>query len=209
MADPPRARVDARPRGRPRTGVREAILAAATEILVDEGVGRLSTVDVALRAGTAESSIFYHFKDRVGLLVAVIEGESARYGDLTRQVRERVGQGSVRDGLVTVLDVLEEFFLRILPIVAAMLADGRIRTDLASRGTEVDGGPGRAMALLIPYLADEQRAGRVRADCDLTTAALLLVGAAYQRALHRRLTGDGSLPGHEQVVALLAPAVEP
>jgi AcrR family transcriptional regulator len=190
--------------------VREAILTAAEALLIEEGVDRLSTVEVAKRAGAAESSIFYHFGDRLGLLHAIIRAHEPLYTDIAQQVDVRVGQGSLRENLVVLLDALESFFVRITPIIVTMQADARLRAEFAARGRELDGGPHRALALLVPYLAEEQKAGRVRADCNLQAAALMLVGTAHQHALYRHLTGEAatSLPGYTEVVALVAPVIE-
>jgi AcrR family transcriptional regulator len=199
-----------RPRGRPRTGVREAILTAAEALLIDQGVSRLSTKEVAKRAGAAESSIFYHFGDRLGLLHSIILAHEPLYRDIAEQVSSQVGQNSLRENLVTLLEALESFFLRITPILAAMQSDASLRTDFAKRGKELNAGPHRAVSLVVPYLAMEREAGRIRADCDLQSAALLIIGTAHQHALHRHLTGEPatSLPGFAQVVALIAPVIE-
>src|SRR5580704_8026165 len=61
-----------RPRGRPSTGAREAILAAALEIISGDGLDQLTTRAVAKRAHTSEASVFYHFGDKVGLLQAAV-----------------------------------------------------------------------------------------------------------------------------------------
>jgi len=210
MTTAPQTQSTGRARGRPRTGVREAILAAAEVLLIDEGVGRLSTMEVAKRASAAESSIFYHFGDRLGLLHAIIQAHEPLYKDIAKQVDARVGQSSLRENLVILLNALESFLVRITPIIAAMQADTKLRADFAKRGRELDGGPHRALSLVIPYLAEEQKVGRVRADCDLQAAALLIVGAAHQHALHRYLTEEAatSLPSYAQVVALIAPVIE-
>jgi AcrR family transcriptional regulator len=190
--------------------VREAILRAATTLLVEEGAGRLSTAEVAARAGTAESSIFYHFSDRIGLLIAIIQARAPEYLDVAEPLVERAGAGALRENLELLLAELERFYLDILPMVGAMLADARLRAEFARRGAELDGGPHRALELVLPYLAAERAAGGVRADADLPAAALLLAGAAFQRALSRHLAGQASalLPGPPDVVALIAPMVE-
>jgi AcrR family transcriptional regulator len=213
MADSSGSRIGPRigaVRGRPRSGVREAIREAAAARVVEEGAGQLSTAEVAARAGTAESSIFYHFKDRVGLLLAVIDSRAPQYDETAALLVERAGVGSLRDNLVALLDALEQFFLRILPMIAAVLADARLRRDFALRGKELDGGPHRAIGLVLPCLSAEQAAGGIRADCDLRAVALLLASAAHQHALGRYVTGerDVRLPGHRDVVALIAPMIE-
>ena len=51
----------------------EAILAAALTLLRERGIARLTTREVAALAGVSEASVFYHYKDRAGLLQAVFE----------------------------------------------------------------------------------------------------------------------------------------
>ena len=60
-------------RGRPPAGGREAILAAALQVIRERGIARLTAREVASLAGVSEASVFYHYKDRFGLLQAVFE----------------------------------------------------------------------------------------------------------------------------------------
>src|SRR5256885_15730592 len=60
-------------RGRPPAGGREAILAAALTLLRERGIARVTAREVAALAGVSEASVFYHYKDRAGLLQAVFE----------------------------------------------------------------------------------------------------------------------------------------
>jgi AcrR family transcriptional regulator len=182
--------------GRPATGVREALLRAAVELLAESGASRLTTREVAKRAGVAESSVFYHFGDRAGLLLAVVGEHLPSVQDLF--AAERGGPpGSLRDDLVALLDGLEGFFLRVAPILAALQSDGQVRAAFAERSRHADIGPHRAIEGAAHLLSAEQRAGRIAAGADLRAAAMLLVGAAYQRAVHRML----GVEGHERWLA--------
>ncbi len=60
-------------RGRPPSGGREEILRATHDLLRERGMAKLTTREVAERAGVSEGSVFYHFEDRFGLLKAVFE----------------------------------------------------------------------------------------------------------------------------------------
>ena len=62
-----------RRRGRPPAGGREAILAAALQLLRERGISRVTSREVAALAGVSEASVFYHYKDRAGLLRAMFE----------------------------------------------------------------------------------------------------------------------------------------
>lgn len=195
----------ARPRGRPSRGVREAVLAAAEAILVEAGVARLSTKELAKRAGVAESSIFYHFGDRLGLLEAVVATHLPSYKEAAGDVFGRAGQGSLRDNLVELLTGLEAFCRRITPILAAVQSDGDLRARFADRAA--DGiGPIRGHAPLARYLTRERELGRVRADLDVDAIALVLVGVAYQRAILGSL-GSAEVRGPAEVVDALLPAL--
>lgn len=56
-----------------RVGVRERAIAAATEVIVTEGVGALTVDGVARRVGCAVTSVYTAFGGRAGLLEAVFQ----------------------------------------------------------------------------------------------------------------------------------------
>ncbi|MCF6425976.1 MULTISPECIES: TetR/AcrR family transcriptional regulator [Amycolatopsis] len=199
---------DARRPGRPRTGVREAVLAAAEEILAEAGVARLSTKEVARRAGVAESSIFYHFRDRLGLLRAVVHLHLPRYKEVAEELGRRAGHGTVRDNLVELLGSLEAYYTRITPVLAAVQADSELRELFTQRSAEADIGPQRGLAPIAAYLGRERDLGRVRAGLDLDAAALVILGVAHQRAVLRSL-GTPAVAGAAQVVDTLLPGLLP
>ncbi|WP_218004106.1 TetR/AcrR family transcriptional regulator [Nocardia araoensis] len=195
--------VEGRRRGRPSTGVRDAVIAAAERILAEEGVARLSTKGVADRAGVAESSIFYHFRDRTGLLQAVVQRH-------LRPVKDVLGDvGAHRDlraDLVALMEALEDFFVATIPVAAAIQSDAELRARYLDRAQEADIGPHRAVDAMQARLA----AARPSASSavNLRAAALLLVGAAHQRALQRHLSPASaftSLPSPADIVDTVLP----
>jgi len=182
-----------RRRGRPSTGVREAVLAAAEAILGESGVARLSTKEIARRAGVAESSIFYHFGDRLGLLQAVVALHLPRFKDVADGLVP--GEGGLRANLAALLDGLVAFYARVAPILAAVQSDAELRARFADRGTGELIGPRRGVAPIAAYLAGERELGRVRADLNVEAAALIVLGVAQQRAVLGNLGGE-PVPGN-------------
>ncbi len=69
-----------RPRGRAR---RDAIVAAAREVITDNGYAQLSLRAVAERAGVGLSHLQYHFPTREKLVKALIENVAADYAAAT------------------------------------------------------------------------------------------------------------------------------
>ncbi|MEV4235170.1 TetR/AcrR family transcriptional regulator [Nocardia sp. NPDC050408] len=192
-------------RGRPSTGVRESVVVAAQEILVEAGVARLSTKEVAKRAGVAESSIFYHFGDRMGLLQAVIQRHLRPVKDVLGEVEQLP---ELRAGLVALVEALEEFFLDAIPVMAAVQSDVELRAKFAQRSRELDIGPHRAVDAVVAHLSMPHADQLVSASVDLRAVAVLLVGAAHQRALQRQLSPPdivAALPTPESVVDTVMP----
>lgn len=186
----------ARPRGRPRTGVRESVIEHAQRLLAESGVARLSTKEIATRAGVAESSIFYHFGDRMGLLQAVIQQQLIPLKDLLADRPDSPATDLPTD-VLALLNALEDFFLAAIPVMAAIESDAELRAVYHQRSRDLDLGPHRAVEAVVAQLSRHTPTGT-----DLRPAALLLVGAAYQRALQRRLSPPDAiseLPSPESV----------
>jgi AcrR family transcriptional regulator len=197
-----------RRRGRPPAGGREAILAAALQLLRERGIARVTSREVASVAGVSEASVFYHYKDRAGLLQAVFE--QGLYP--LRELAVHVGRSEpdLHEVLTRYGTTLEAFLDQALPVMAAAQSDVALRQAMASYMTEEDLGPHRGVAALGEYLASEQAAGRVRAGVDPYAAAMLFVGACYTRAAQRQMPARvADLPALEDVIlateALLRP----
>ncbi|MBV8712347.1 MAG: TetR/AcrR family transcriptional regulator [Solirubrobacterales bacterium] len=198
-----------RRRGRPPAGGREAILAAALELLRERGIARVTAREVAALAGVSEASVFYHYKDRAGLLRAVFEQGLQPLKELAESVA-RAGP-DLHQVLVRYAITLEQFLDQALPVMAAAQSDVALRDAMAEYMTEQDLGPHRGVAALGDFLAAEQAAGRVRAEVDPHATAMLFVGACYTRAAQRQMPAHvAELPSLEEVIdafeALLAPA---
>ena len=199
-----------RRRGRPPAGGREAILAAAFQLLRERGIARVTSREVAALAGVSEASVFYHYKDRAGLLQAVFEQgvqplhELASGGGLTGV--------DLHDVLTRYADTLDRFLDQALPVMAAAQSDTALRGAMSAYMSEQDLGPHRGVRALGEYLAAEQTAGRVRAGVDPRAVAMLFVGACYTRAAQRQIPAEvDELPGLETIIRateeLLRPGV--
>lgn len=65
-------------RSRPKGATRGAILGAARQRVLDDGIARLSTRSVAEAAGVPLSQLHYHFGSKQQLILEVLEEEDAR-----------------------------------------------------------------------------------------------------------------------------------
>jgi AcrR family transcriptional regulator len=196
-------------RGRPPAGGREAIVASALRVIRESGIARLTAREVAGLAGVSEASVFYHYKDRFGLLQAVFE-EGLRP---LHQLAERgISAGEDPRGVLTRYGhTLETFLEQALPVIAAAQSDSELRNAMAAYMTEHDLGPHRGVRAIGSYFAAEQAGGRARADVDPYAAAMMFIGACYARSSQRQMPLPSvDLPPLDDIidatVALMRPA---
>jgi AcrR family transcriptional regulator len=194
-------------RGRPPSGGREAILAAALELLRERGIARLTTREIATVAGVSEASIFYHYRDRAGLLMAVFE---EGIGPLQELGDAGLSGPDIAELLSTLGPALERFLDRALPVITAAQSDVELRDALADYMNKRDLGPHRGVRALGSYLAEQQSDGRVRADIDPEAVALMFVGACFIRSSQRQMpVHKVELPQLDGVIASLGSMLAP
>jgi AcrR family transcriptional regulator len=174
-------------RGRPPSGGREEILRATHELLRERGMARLTTREVAERAGVSEGSVFYHFEDRFGLLKAVFE---RALGPLHLEPVE-LGTQDLRTTVTGMSEAIEAFLNESLDVMMAAQSDAELRDALHAYMLASDFGPHRGVAGIGAYVEAQQQAGAVRADVDPAVVASMIVNDAFQRAAVPKLTGSG------------------
>jgi AcrR family transcriptional regulator len=195
-------------RGRPPAGGREAILAAALGVIRERGIARLTAREVAALAGVSEASVFYHYKDRFGLLQAVFE-EGLR--PLRALAEGGIEPGADPRSVLTLYGhTLEDFLDGALPVIAAAQSDSELRDSMAAYMAKHDLGPQRGVRAIGGYLAAEQAAGRARADIDPYAVAMMFIGACYTRSSQRQMPlPTAKLPALEDIVEAAVAAVAP
>jgi AcrR family transcriptional regulator len=155
-------------RGRPRDERLDAgIIAAAVEVLADEGFDRFSVEEVAVRAGVAKTTIYRRFPRRSALIESVLE-QLAEEGP-TMPLR-----GSVRERLITILGAIR----RNTPdsprgriLMHAMASDDPALAHLVH-----DRVLSPRSALLRSVIEEGIAPGELRADLDIDAAVPILVG---------------------------------
>jgi AcrR family transcriptional regulator len=194
-------------RGRPPSGGREAILTVTLELLRERGIARLTTREVAARAGVSEASVFYHYSDRAGLLKAVFAAGMAPLKTLNASAL----QGEAPLAVMTHLGTAVESFLdQVFPVLFAAQSDADLRESLAAYMAENDLGPHRGVQTLSAYLAAEQQAGRIRADVDPDAVAMLLISSSLTRVfIHLSSGRDTLLPDLESTARALDALLRP
>jgi AcrR family transcriptional regulator len=161
---------------------------------------------VAALAGVSEASVFYHYKDRAGLLQAVFEQGLAPLQELAAAL----AGVDLHEVLTRYAYTLDRFLDQALPVMSAAQSDTSLRDTMAAYMTEQDLGAHRGVRALGDHLAAEQAAGRVRGDVDPRAVAMLFVGACYTRAAQRQMPAAVTdLPALEEIIATTEKLLHP
>lgn len=189
-----------------RTGTRERIVDAARAVMLNKGLVRATTKEIARTAGVSEGTLYNHFSNKQELFLCTLNELPSGFVMLMRGLHERVGTGTVPAVLSQVVASALEFYGEAVPMGASFFADpellARHRELLQQRGA----GPQRANEAVAAYLRAEQGLGRVRDDADPEAAAYMLLGAIYQYVYWRQFLGRAQEPEADErfVAGILA-----
>jgi AcrR family transcriptional regulator len=174
-----------RPRGRPRSpSVDEAILDAALELLIEEGLPGTTISAVAARSGVARATIYLRWPTRDALITAAFVHAKGRppfrlTGDL---------ETDLETGAEWARAIFSEpAFRAVLPLVVRVLLD-KDRSDSALTYDAL--APNRQLAV-EEYALQAPEAG-LRTDVDALLISDMIVGG-----LLNRLLATGMPPTHE------------
>lgn len=172
-----------------RAVVRQHLIDAAVEVIIQRGLTGASTRAIAQQADVALGTLYNHFPDRGALLVAAIQQRvGAAVGEL-EDLPSRAGKASVASNLRAALWVVTVAQGRMFPVVGAVFADPSLRVQVRDGLVAADhSSPVRAR--LVAYLAAEQELRRVDADADVDAAAELLLAVCHQAAFSAALLRD-------------------
>lgn len=160
---------------RPRSEeARCAALAAALEVLLDDGIDAVTYEEVAARSGVAKTTLYRHFDSKQALVVEAARGchvelPTPDTGDLEQDLRQLFGRAT---------DAQEE--QRVPEVVLAVLAASTRDPELRSL---LDDSLEHVRRPLRTVLRLAQLRGELAADLDLDLAVTMVVGPFTQRRI--------------------------
>lgn len=167
------------PRGRPRSEkAREAILAAAADLLLARGLGAVSMDAVAEQAGVSKATIYRWWPTKESLALDALYHEWASAQPVASDT------GALRADLLSLLRP----WVRLIGkrpygrVIAALIAEAQTDPVFAEQYRAGFVEPRRAQAR--PILVQAIERGELPAGTDLELALDLLYGPIYHRLLH-------------------------
>lgn len=177
---------------------RQRILEAARQVLLDHGMARATTREIARAAGVSEGSLYNHFESKEALFLALLKELPGDFVQVVASLPSQAGEGTVHEHLDELATAALAHYRETLPMGSSILTDSalleRHRALLRERGA----GPHRPNQALAAYLRAEQTAGRVRADVDPDTISYMLLGACLQYVYWTTFMGESSFAPPEE-----------
>jgi AcrR family transcriptional regulator len=173
-----RKQVPRRKPGRPPSGeaadVRERLLEAARELVIDVGFDRASTKDIAERAGVNPAMISYYFENKAGLGQEMMRAAVAPLIERLEKFASNAGPRlGVSDFMRTYMQTIAEH-----PSLPQLIVREVLPVNGRFRNVFFDELAGKAAVLLPAAMRRARAEGQLRADADDTLAALSLLSLA-------------------------------
>jgi AcrR family transcriptional regulator len=180
VARPPASRSASRP---PPPDQKERLIAATERLLASQGLGCVSTRDIAKAANVAEGALYHHFGDKAELILSVVLQQLGDFPEVLQSLPLQIGENTVQKNLERVLESAFAFHHRIAPLVCSLFADQELLAKVRGMMVERSMGPGRSAFAISAYLRAEQQLGRVSVSAVPDTIADLMMAVSFNRAM--------------------------
>jgi AcrR family transcriptional regulator len=165
------------------------MVVAAEALLRERGLGGVTTRAIAEAVQCSEGAIYVHFKDRLELLLAVLQESLPEMLVPLHALEGKVGMGTPRQNLGVALAGLMKFHDRVSPMLCSLMTEPellqRFKQSLDASGR----GPHRGIATLAHYIEQEQQRGRIEIQVDAKTAAFVLMASSFFHIFTSKLLG--------------------
>ena len=131
-----------------------------------------------------------HFKDRLELILAVLEESLPEMLVPLHALKERVGKGTVEKNLIAAVEGLVRFQERVVGMLCSLVTEPELRERFRERLGAEGRGPERGIRTLAEYIAEEQRLGRVSDNVEAIQAARGLMAGVFFYVFTEELFGS-------------------
>ena len=195
------------PRGVTIPDVPEQLFQAAERVLLRDGPSGLTSRAITNEAGFAKGILHNHFTDLDAFLAAFVLDRFQLIAEDAAKLPSRAGTGTVVGNLTDA--ALTVFGSSALAIISLVLSRPTLMLRLQQSAAAGTANLQTIEGTFAAYLDAEKQLGRIAADADTETLALILVGTVH----HLFVTGQASGPDlHSRVrriAAVLVAAVAP
>ncbi|UWZ84559.1 TetR/AcrR family transcriptional regulator [Occallatibacter riparius] len=139
----------------------------------------MTTRAIAEAVPCSEGAIYVHFKDRLSLVLEVLQQSLPEMLVPLHSLVNNVGVGEPERNLMDAVDALGRFHVRVTPMLCSLMSESELLIRFRQSLSDSAKGPHRGIATLATYIEREQKLGRIDPDVDAKTAAHLLMAASF------------------------------
>ncbi len=136
----------------PAVDQKEKLIGATMRLLSSQGLGCVTTRDIARAANVAEGALYNHFGDKAELILAVVLHQLGDFPDVLHSLPLKIGQNTVQKNLERVLESAFAFHFRITPLICSLFADQELLARVRKMMNERSMGPARSTSVISAYL---------------------------------------------------------
>jgi AcrR family transcriptional regulator len=190
------------PTGVAMRDARQQLFDAAERVLLRDGPNALTSRAVTTEAGCAKGVLHRHFADFDAFLAELVLDRIGRIDLQAVALRDSAGTGTVAGNLTGAL--MDLFGSVAVAIVGLITSRDDLRARLRQAGQD-DGVPvlTEATAMIASYLTIECHMGRIAADADVDTLALVLIGTGHMLFAGRAGTPPETEAVHKAVTTII------
>ena len=185
---------------------RNVIVSAAQRLIRKLGLARTTTRLIAQAAGVSDALIFKHFGQKNDLLLAALRGQHNAIVNVSG--RHSAGTDEVRDHLKRSAQAALHYYQQIIPSIAASFADTALLSAHRQWIIDLQSGNQDIRDRLSSYVAEEQRLGRIRTECEASIIAEMLLGPCFRHVFRHFFFGARETFPDAQFLSDLVQALE-
>jgi AcrR family transcriptional regulator len=188
-------------RGRPSR--RTQIVTAAETLLRERGLNGMTTRAIAQAVPCSEGAIYVHFKDRLALILEVLNESIPEMLIPLHVLLKKAGTGNPEQNLVAALGGLTRFHSRVTPMLSSLMSDPELLERFRESLESSRKGPHRGIATIAGYIEQEKRLGRIHSDVNAKTAATVLMASSFFHQFTAGLFGSAGKLESKRLVQLV------
>ncbi|MBS1798320.1 MAG: TetR/AcrR family transcriptional regulator [Acidobacteria bacterium] len=178
-------------KGRGRPSRKAEIVAATERLLRKKGLAGVTTRAIAEAVPCSEGAIYFHFEDRLALILAVLEESLPAMLVPLHALKEKIGHDTVEANLVIAVQGLMQFHQRVMVMLCSLVGEPELRERFRQSLGKDGRGPERGVATLARYIEEEKKLSRIAPSVDSWTAARALMAGSFFHVFTVELLGIG------------------
>jgi AcrR family transcriptional regulator len=163
----------------------------------------MTTRAIAEAVPCSEGAIYVHFKDRLDLVLEVLQQSLPDMLVSLHGLMQKAGTATPEQNLSAAVGGLSRFHRRVTPMLCSLISEPELLERFRASLKHSDKGPHRGIGTIASYIREEQKLGRIKPELDAQTAASVLMANSLFHEFTARLLGSTKRLESKRLVQLV------